>query len=107
MPFKPGKEKTGGRVAGTKNKLTIGIEMRVQEICEEVGVNPFEVLARLALDPDPSVASSAAKALCKYVKPELKAIEISGNADKPLNTSLEIIRKELEAEANERKQSKS
>ncbi len=102
MPFKPGKPKTGGKVKGSKNKTTIGIDNRVDEICASVGSNPFLILAILSKDPDPTIALQAAKELCKYCKPQLKAIEISGNADKPLNSSLEILRSELKNKENDR-----
>ncbi len=105
-----GAPKSGGRVAGTPNKKTIGIELKVDEICKQVGVNPFEILARLSRDPDPSISIQASKEICKYMKPQLKAVEISENPEKYIGKAKEEARlaelvKQVEAGRNERKQS--
>ncbi len=110
MAKQKGAPKTGGRVAGIKNKLTQGLELRVDVICQQVGVNPFEILARLSKDPEPAIAIQATKELCKYLKPQLRAIEISENPDKYIGKAQEearlaALREKVKASLNERKQS--
>ena len=46
MPFKPGREKTGGRVKGTKNKKTLILE-RVFQRCDARNVHPADELMDL------------------------------------------------------------
>lgn len=90
-----GQSRTGGRKKGTPNKLT----KELQELTEKLGIDPFEVLLRLAagdwrglgypkgiaIGPfgikcptiDPSVRAKAASEACSYLFPKRKAIEHS------------------------------
>jgi hypothetical protein len=107
MATKDGK-KTGGRQKGTPNKKT----QDVMEVCERLGLNPIEVLARFALGDwnglgyesaqievnhteygsvlkytiDPGVRSKCAAELASYIFPKRKAIEHSGPDGDPLQT---------------------
>lgn len=91
--------KTGGRVKGTPNKKT----SELQEIAEELGVNPFEILLHFAVgnygalnlpewtsrmtksgeavhEPtiSPELRQKSAKDACEYLFPKLKSIEHKG-----------------------------
>jgi hypothetical protein len=103
MPFKPGHKKIGGRQKGTKNKDSIPLS----EKAEELGIDPFRVLLMFAAGKweelgydkekqitgqneygivekytiDPSVRAKAAQEACNYLYPKLKAIEHSQTDD--------------------------
>ena len=49
MPFQKGHAKIGGKKSGTKNWLT----RTVSEVCESMGLNPFEGMAIIALNKLP------------------------------------------------------
>lgn len=84
-------KKKGGRKAGVPNKATISAKL----LAEKMGVDPFEILlhiangnyialgfketeaCRLTLDH----RLLAAKEAVKYLRPQLRAIEHSGNID--------------------------
>ncbi len=61
----------GGRKKGTPNKKT----QDLLEMCEQKGVNPFEVLLDLCKNADPNIKMNAAKEVCQYILPKRKAIE--------------------------------
>lgn len=73
MKFQPGREKTGGRKPGTRNRRTT----EIQEFLAETGCDPFEVMATIATDGanEPSLRLQAAKELAQYVAPKLRSIE--------------------------------
>lgn len=79
-------KKTGGRVAGTKNKSTIDFNNTITEAIKSTkeelnehcpGFIPVVFLAKVAMDESNSieVRVSAAKEVAKYVSPQLKAVE--------------------------------
>lgn len=80
MPFKKGREKTGGIQKGGEHKL-----LDVLRICAETGADPFRAMAEIVADTrvqsDKHLRLAAAKELVKYMKPQLKAIEISGEIE--------------------------
>jgi hypothetical protein len=93
--FQPGQSgNPAGRKKGSKNKNDY--KKQVWEVCEAVGIDPFEVLALIAagklekIDGTPEkitayLRKEAASELCQYLKPKLKAIEISSDDGKALN----------------------
>lgn len=60
---------------------------RVEEACEKAaagrGCDPFLIMAEIATDPEASIADrlAAAKALSKFLEPEKKAVEITGEME--------------------------
>lgn len=85
------KEKTpgSGRKAGTPNRKT----EELMEICDRMGINPFEALLKWALSPESHIAIPALKEVCQYVYPKRKALEVSGEMDMNLINRI----KEIEA----------
>lgn len=71
-----GTPKTGGRVKGTPNKLTYDVRATLQAM----GVDPFEGMAKLAMDPEvpPEIRGRMHAELAKYVAPQLRSIEHKG-----------------------------
>lgn len=92
--FKPGQSgNPSGRRKGAKDIRCYKRE--VWEACEIVGVDPFLVLAEIAAgvlekaDGTPErinayLRKEAASELCQYLKPKLKAIEITGDPQNPV-----------------------
>lgn len=84
-----------GRPKGSKNK----IRFDVGEILARNECDPFEILARIAIGDTEALhlteeqkkyfsirlRMEAAAELAQYVAPKLKAVEISGDKDSPVN----------------------
>jgi hypothetical protein len=68
-------KKTGGRKKGTPNKRTL----EVTELLNNLGCDPIEGMARLALDPNnsPELRGRLFSELAQYVAPKRKAIDLS------------------------------
>jgi len=71
--------KTGGRVKGTPN-------LRTQEAMaklEELGCNPIEGMARIAMDKSNTIELRAKmySELAPYIFPKRKAMDINSNSD--------------------------
>jgi hypothetical protein len=93
--FKPGQSgNPNGRKKGSKNKLSY--TKQVWGVCEEVGIDPFQVLALIAAGKlekvdgtaekiDAHLRKEAAAELCQYLHPKLKAIELKTDDGKGLN----------------------
>jgi hypothetical protein len=77
MPFRKGREKTGGRKLNTGNKITSDL----RALLDELGCNPIEGMGRIAVDQkiDIAIRLRAHAELAKYLHPQLKAIEHSGS----------------------------
>jgi hypothetical protein len=96
--FQPGQSgNPAGRRKGSKDKRHYKAE--VWEACEKVGVDPFVVLAQIAagiLETPEGVREKinaylrkeAAAELCQYLKPKLKAIELSSDAENPVQVTM-------------------
>lgn len=73
--------KTGGREKGTLNRRTHD----VMEKLEQLGCDPIEGMARIALQAeaggDMSLAAMMYKELAPYVAPKRKAVEVSQTSD--------------------------
>ena len=78
--FQKGHAKLGGIKKGQKHHKT-----RVELACEQAangrGVDPFLVMAEIAADPTHPERLIAAKALSKFLEPEKKAVEVTGEMD--------------------------
>lgn len=92
--FKPGESgNPSGRGKGVKNKISY--TKQVWEACEEVGVDPFIILAEVAagilktrngkfLKISANVRKDAAAELCQYLKPKLKSVELKNDSAEPI-----------------------
>jgi len=69
--------KTGGRTAGTPNKRTLNVMERL----DELGCDPIEGMAKIALDPQNPIELRARmfSDLAQYVAPKRRAIDHSGS----------------------------
>lgn len=95
MDTRGGARKGSGRKPGAKNKRTI----EVQKMLDELGCNPIEGMVQIAKEamveaaanPDFKNKKEALKLaadlytnLAKYYAPQLKAVEVTGDANNPL-----------------------
>jgi hypothetical protein len=68
-----------GRPRGSKNRFTLAVEMRL----EEIGLDPIEFLAGVVLNDDGAWTADhrlrAAIELAAYVAPKRKAVEMTGD----------------------------
>lgn len=105
MAFKKGEKRhpDAGRKAGTPNKRTIAVDLHA--MCAEKGINPFQkLLEYLAFPCEPELRLQAIKEACKYLYPQRKAIEHSGEIANPyLALTLEELEKEVKAKLKEKK----
>ena len=94
MPFQKGRKKTGGRGKGVSNKAT----KTAREIMDAAGFNPIRrAMTLFNTTNDPQIKAQMLKLLVKHAYPELRAIEISGNPDKPIYvTNADARRKRIE-----------
>lgn len=83
-------KKYGGRVKGTPNKKTA----EVQKMLEEMGCNPIEGMARIAMNEknELSIRANMFKELAQYIAPKRKAIEVEGNVGLSLEDMLEHLK---------------
>jgi hypothetical protein len=85
MSFTPGHPKYGGRRKGTTNKVALSTLVQLQAYLDQEGVNPFVVLVDLMrTTSDEKIKLLCASTLADRLLPKLKAVEVSGNPDKPL-----------------------
>lgn len=78
---KPG-ERRGGRLKGTPNRRTLEVQQRLAEL----GCDPVEGMARLALDESntPELRGKMFSELAGYVVPKRRAIEHTGADGGPI-----------------------
>jgi hypothetical protein len=95
--------KTGGRRKGTPNKGKRGFREALRAYCAQLGVDPHRFMAEMMVNDElvpigvsltgepilaPAVSATlklhAARELAQYLEPKLKAIEHSGDVDKPV-----------------------
>jgi hypothetical protein len=96
MPFQKGRAKTGGKVKGSKHKITRDLVA----LLDELKCNPIEGMAKIATDEkiDIAIRLRAHAEVAKYVHPQLKAIELSGPGGGPIQHDVsadELLRSEL------------
>ena len=86
---RPG-EYRGGRKKGTPNKAT----QTVIEKLEKLDCDPIEGMAEIAIqamkEGDLPLAGQMYKELAQYVAPKRKAMEITGDKEKPLSVTNKI-----------------
>ena len=82
--FQKGKPKTGGRKKGSPTRLA----REVQAKMEELGCDPIEGMARLAMNEslDPGLRGKMFSELAQYVYPKRKSVEHSGPDGAPIET---------------------
>ena len=76
--------KTGGRKVGVPNKITRS--MGLEQMCVERGINLFEKFLDFIQGDDKQLAFAALREAAKYVYPQKRAIEHSGNIDQRILT---------------------
>lgn len=81
-----GHPKWGGRKKGSVNKRT-----SVLEKCEEIGLDPFKEMARIAADLSDPNRPMMLKELAQYLEPKKKAMEVSGQLDMRVQQELESL----------------
>jgi len=89
MPFKKGKQKTGGKVAGTPNKATRDIKEAYRQLIEKNLDNLTGWLETIA-EENPEKAIRILSELSEYVVPKLARTDIT-SGDEPLKQNLNII----------------
>ena len=78
--FQKGREKTGGRQKGTKNKLNLGVE----DALNARGIDCVEEMLKIAQTTDKEdIRLTVYKELLKYVYPQRKAVEIANEVELP------------------------
>ena len=82
MPFKKGKQKTGGKKKGTPNKATRDIKQAYKELIERNLDNLTLWIEQIAAK-DPEKAIRILSDLSEYVVPKLARTDIT-SGDKPL-----------------------
>lgn len=76
-----------GRPKGSKNKNKYDVAAKL----DLAGCDPVTEMVQMIRDPDvkPEVKANLLKELVKYIAPQQKAVEVSGDADNPV--ALKII----------------
>jgi hypothetical protein len=101
---KPGRPKTGGRTKGTPNKLTIRTREALWNLVEQestsaVSANPFvRAIQLLRTSDDPAIILRCCEFIGDRLLPKLRATELSGNAEHPVQLYIEAINKLSDAE---------
>lgn len=71
-----GQPKTGGRVAGTPNKVKDGLRQKIQNFADE---NFDEVIAAWHEITEPDKKIKAYNDICAYALPKLQAVQLDAN----------------------------
>jgi len=74
MPFAKGRKKTGGRKKGIPAIVTASFS--AAEACRKLGVDPFEVLAKMAAEDDMEISRPAAETLCRYLQAQPRQLQV-------------------------------
>ena len=78
MAAPKGHPKWGGKKKGSKHAKTIA-----EEACAKLGINPFELLAQMAISGESEQARlSAIIQLCKHIEPPKKPLEVAVDPEK-------------------------
>lgn len=96
-------QKTGSTRFGRISTMELNVR------AEELGVSPFDILLlfakgdseALGYDPDPDTGLppeispkyrlAAAQEACKYLHPQLKSVEVTGDPEKPVEQKVSLI----------------
>lgn len=76
MPRPKGLPKTGGRVAGTPNKVKYDLRQKIKDFADE---NFDEVIEAWRSIDDPKDKLKAYVDLCTYALPKLQAVQLDAN----------------------------
>src|SRR5215211_8394308 len=81
-------ERRGGRKTDIQNKKT----QAVADTLAELGCNPIEGMARIAMDENAELGLRAQmyKELAHYIAPKRKAIEVTGEGGGPVKTEMTV-----------------
>lgn len=84
----PGQPRTGGRKPGVPNRIT----REILEKLEELGCDPIEGMAKLAMDPKntPELRGKMYAELASFAFPKRKAVDLSGPGGGPLQVQVVI-----------------
>ena len=78
-----------GRQKGTPNKYRVDTRAQLQAFLDSRGINVFETLVTTMLTTtDEKVKVQCATVIADRLMPRLKAVELSGDPDKPLSLQL-------------------
>jgi hypothetical protein len=81
--------KTGGRQKGTPNKVSLKTREQLWVYLDQHGTNPFAVLAdMMRTTTDEKLKVTCASVLADRLLPRLKAVELSGDQERPLAVQL-------------------
>lgn len=95
-----GTPKTGGRVAGTPNRVTQEFRETVTLLLEDNAENVAEWLARVAAD-DPDKALQRLAQLAEYAAPKLSRSEVKAEVDIPVSRiQIEVVRAGTDGQSN-------
>lgn len=88
MPFQKGRARTGGRKKGIQP-----IRAKVEQLCNEMGYDPFEAQIVLAKSPKTGaqLKQRIASDLAQYVRPRLKSVEHSGPGGSAIPLDLGVL----------------
>jgi hypothetical protein len=104
MPFKKGQPKIGGRKANTPNKRSA---RDLQQICEDLGVDPFTEMLKLAQSSrDEGIKVACYRECSKYLYVQKRAQEITGPIEVESSEVKEILadlKGIIDTKLNERK----
>jgi hypothetical protein len=91
--FQKGRAKTGGKSLGCKHKIT----RDVAGLLDELGCNPIEGMARIALDPKASepIKARMLAELAKYTVPQLRSVEVTGRDGNAIEVSYVSVTEQL------------
>lgn len=79
-----------GRAKGTPNKIKTEMIKSVEETCREVGFDPIKALIFLAArSAREDIKMQASRELLKYIQPQKRSVEITGNVDLNLQGIIE------------------
>ena len=85
-----GKREGAGRKPGSSNKKSAEISERL----EELGCDPIEGMARIAIgaeaDGDKALAGNMYKELAQYVASKRKSVELTGADGNPFETNVNV-----------------
>lgn len=78
-----GYSKTGGRTAGTPNRLNNAQAEKLQSLCDKYKIDPLESLLKICADEtiDLSLRVSVLKEITQYIYPKRKSIEIAADLE--------------------------
>src|SRR5215211_2789781 len=81
-------ERRGGRKTDIQNKKT----QAVADTLAELGCNPIEGMAKIAMDESQSIQLRAQmyKELAQYFAPKRKAVEVTGEDGGPVKTEMTV-----------------